>query len=352
MDRPMSELDLALLRLQRTAPEYGPGLASHGPMVCEALTTLGHEALVPAWLERGLPRLPPLAPGRALAAAERASALGDASRSADWIATYEAELAERPWREVLAAALGALAPGLFASAGHGWLRTAHAVRALGTAESAPRVRELAFGLGLWAARHRTLPGRPEAAPSGAPPELAALEPLPAGARRPGLFVDAARPLAAHAAFARWVDGIDLGAAPPETLLSAFCREAARLYLAHPRARVAYAHVVTLPSALRLLSPALAAAQRRELLGRALQAAAALHAVSHGPAAIDAAERAAAERLAAEPAEIRYRAACSLDDHAVKLAEACLREDAAAPDPVLRLAAADAALHLGGPQRSC
>ena len=52
------------------------------------------------------------------------------------------------------------------------------------------------------------------------------------------------------------------------------------------------------------------------------------------------------------AEIGYRAACSLDDHAVKLAEACLREDAAAPDPGLRLAAADAALHLGGPQRSC
>ena len=40
------------------------------------------------------------------------------------------------------------------------------------------------------------------------------------------------------------------------------------------------------------------------------------------------------------------------DHAVKLAEACLREDALSPDPALRLAAADAALHLGGPQRRC
>jgi hypothetical protein len=75
-------------------------------------------------------------------------------------------------------------------------------------------------------------------------------------------------------------------------------------------------------------------------------------VSHAPEPVDAAQRAAAERLAEAPAEIRYRAACSLDDHAVKLAEACLREDAAAPDPILRLAAADAALHLGGPQRSC
>ena len=75
-------------------------------------------------------------------------------------------------------------------------------------------------------------------------------------------------------------------------------------------------------------------------------------MSLAPRAIDAAERAAAERLAGSRAEIRYRAACSLDDHAVKLAEACLREDAAAPDSGLRLAAADAALHLGGPQRRC
>ena len=41
MDRPMSELDGALLRLQKTAPEYGPGLANHGPMVCEALRKHG-----------------------------------------------------------------------------------------------------------------------------------------------------------------------------------------------------------------------------------------------------------------------------------------------------------------------
>jgi len=53
-------------------------------------------------------------------------------------------------------------------------------------------------------------------------------------------------------------------------------------------------------------------------------------------------------LAAEnaPDEIRYRAACSLEEHAIKLAEACLREYALRPDPVLRRAAADAALEMG------
>ncbi|MFT5442540.1 MAG: hypothetical protein ACI8W3_001584, partial [Myxococcota bacterium] len=44
-------------------------------------------------------------------------------------------------------------------------------------------------------------------------------------------------------------------------------------------------------------------------------------------------------------ETRYRAACSIHEHAILMAEACLREDATAPDRLLRLAAADAALKL-------
>ena len=90
----------------------------------------------------------------------------------------------------------------------------------------------------------------------------------------------------------------------------------------------------------------------EAVGRAYQAAGALHAVSYAPCAPDAGEWWAVERLAGDPREIRYRAACSLEDHAIKLAEAALREDALAPDRALRLAAADAALHMGGSQRSC
>ncbi len=54
---------------------------------------------------------------------------------------------------------------------------------------------------------------------------------------------------------------------------------------------------------------------------------------------------AVERLAAELAEIRYRAACSLEEHAIKFSEACLRENAIEPAPVFALAAADAAIHL-------
>ena len=46
-------------------------------------------------------------------------------------------------------------------------------------------------------------------------------------------------------------------------------------------------------------------------------------------------------------EIRYRAATSIQEHAIKMAEACWREDRIAPDPVFRLAAADAAIKLEG-----
>ena len=52
-----------------------------------------------------------------------------------------------------------------------------------------------------------------------------------------------------------------------------------------------------------------------------------------------------ERCAESLDEVRYRAACSLQEHAIPFAAACLREDAIAPNPRLRLAAADAALRL-------
>ena len=294
----MSELDPALERFHRTAPEFGPGLANHGPMVCEAQASLGHEALIPAYVERYAPRLPPLAPGRPIPAAERGSALGSPARSADWIASYEAALAERPWREVLAEAAGALAPGLFASAAHGWLRTAHAARALAGEDSPLRRRELAHGLGLWAARYQELPGQPGRSPAGrGAPRLAEIEAVDPALRRPGLFSQAVGVLADHAAFAAWVDGLDLGAGDALSLVGGVCREAADLYLRHPAQRVAYAHTITASSALRLVAPHLPGPLLRALLGHALQAAGALHAISFAPGATPPAERAAAERLA-------------------------------------------------------
>jgi len=78
----------------------------------------------------------------------------------------------------------------------------------------------------------------------------------------------------------------------------------------------------------------------------VQAVAALH-VTHALRSDDPVRPTAEiERLAGSTAEIRYRAACSAEEHAIKMAEACLREDSLRSDPVLRLAAADAAIAIG------
>ena len=51
-------IDEALELLEETGPEFGGGLANHGPMAAEALFVLGRgEAVVP-WVERYKRRLP------------------------------------------------------------------------------------------------------------------------------------------------------------------------------------------------------------------------------------------------------------------------------------------------------
>lgn len=345
----MSDLDEALEQFQRRALEYAGGLANHGPMAAEALAVLGHAALIPGWVDVYAARLPPLEKGRAISPEERDGALGDPARLGDWVATFDREILERPWREVLSTWAGKLLPGLFAGAAHGWLRVAHGVRALDEAETAGRRREIALGLAYWAGRYQPLPGRPSARPLRGRDVAACFEAVPVvdpPARRPGFFFDAVKRLDEVPAFARVVESFDPDSASLDAQLHEMARAGARLYLENPSQRVAYAHCVTAPSALRLLAGVLPPDVAGRAAGHALQASLALHAVSARP---EPARDPDAEtmRLAESPAELRYRAACSLEEHAIKLCEACLREDALRPDPVFRLAAADAALHLDG-----
>src|SRR5205823_1971455 len=66
-------------------------------------------------------------------------------------------LADATWREVLARWIARLARAICGSATHGVIRVGHAVRRLGEAETTARIRELADGLGYWAAAYQTLP---------------------------------------------------------------------------------------------------------------------------------------------------------------------------------------------------
>jgi len=347
----ITELDIAWERFHQTGLEWGGGLANHGPMAAEALEALGHPSLIPGFVDRYAPRLPPAQSGHPLAEHERAGARGMAERSADWVATWERELARRPWTDVLVETVPGLLPGAFASAAHGLLRTMHAVRGLTAVDTPLRRRELAHGLGVWAATYQELPGTPGSAPSAGSRRLADLAPVPEADRSGGAFTEQVGALDSHVAYSEWVAALDLEG-EPGALLSELVAEAAGLYLQHPNARIAYCHAVTAPAAVRVLAPLLPDDAVRQAVGRAYQAAGALHAITYAPCPPDPEERSEAERMQDEPRETRYRAACSLDDHSIKLAEACLREDSLASAPELRLAAADAALHIGGPQRSC
>jgi len=364
----VSDLDEALERFQAGALEYAGGLANHGPMAAEALLCLGHAAKLPAFVELYAPRLGARQLGQAMDASQRREALGRPERIPDWVATFERAVEEGPWQQVLGIACEELCDGLFAGATHGLLRVAHAVRALEDQESAPRRRELAFGLAYWAGRYQGLPGVPGAGArmdgegGGGPARaLSQIESVPEAERQAGLFFDAVRALDARPGFASAIEAIDTFQAATSGGLGQFigelCRSAAGLYLANPQARVAYVHTLTAPSALRLIAAHLSEPTRVRAAGRAFQAVAALHAVSAGdsaanPELTDTVLDSEVMRASEDVREIRYHAACSLQEHAIKFSEACLREDALAPDPVFRLAAADAALRIDGVVARC
>src|SRR6266540_3061960 len=177
-------LDEAYERLHLTGPEFGGdeegnnGLSNHGPMAVEVLVRRGHELEVPRWVDAYLPRLEDL-PGASDRITDESwrDALGNGRRVGDWTAFFTRQVAERPWREVLATWWPRLLPGIAAGATHGVIRVGHVVRTLLTGTESPAaVTELAHGLAFWAGRWRTVPG--VAVPAGRLDAAAALEAVP------------------------------------------------------------------------------------------------------------------------------------------------------------------------------
>jgi hypothetical protein len=179
-------LSEAYQRLHRNGPEFGGdargdnGLTNHGPMAVEVICRRGLEIDVHRWLDRYIRRLTDLpATAEPVTDATWRQALGGGRRRVgDWTGYFTHQLAERPWRDVLATWWPRLLPGIAAGSTHGVIRVSHAVRTLLAAEpSRPAVTELAHGLAFWAARFRALPA-PGAA-LGCLPAAGALGCLPA-----------------------------------------------------------------------------------------------------------------------------------------------------------------------------
>ncbi len=143
--------DEALERLHRTGPEFKGWLSNHGPMVVEALARRGG-ADIHRWTDTYTRRLEPLPPAtRPLSLETATAALGDQARLSDWIDFFERRLLGRRWQDVLVSWWPVLLPGIPAAATHAVIRVGHATVALRAHENAVRVRELAHGLGYWAA---------------------------------------------------------------------------------------------------------------------------------------------------------------------------------------------------------
>lgn len=168
MDTTSGTLDEALLRLHTSGPEFRGYLSNHGPMAVEALVHNGQAHTVHRWLDGYTDKLESVPSARArITEANWREALGDSSRVTDWTAYFTHQVAERPWRELLAEWWPRLLPGIAGAATHPVIRVGHAVRSLLTeGEDAARTAEFAHALGYWAARH--LPCPPPCAPRAAP----------------------------------------------------------------------------------------------------------------------------------------------------------------------------------------
>ncbi|HXK33139.1 MAG TPA: questin oxidase family protein [Dehalococcoidia bacterium] len=338
------QLDEALTRFAARGPEFGPGLSNHGPMASEALAALGRHDAIEPWAEwyasaRQLGDRPesrnPIQPD------DWRAALGDIRRAGDWSRFFEREIASAPWHSVLQAWAPRLLPGIMAGATHGFLRTAHAVRALDAGETPERVRELGEGLAYWAARYQTLPTSSSLASDVSVAEAIARVPkIDPSARRPGLIFDAVRavdeesfgPVIALVSPARDTDAF----------VDEITRNFVRLYLSNAQhASISFVHTVTAPSALRFVAPHLDPTTAREAKRYVWQACAAIYsAYARSPAA----DSALVDETPDEQ-DLVQQSIAARDEHAIKFTEACLREYRRSHDGAFIVAARDACVRL-------
>lgn len=291
-------VDEALERLHATADEYGGGLSNHGPMVVEALARLGAPDAIAGWCRRYEGRLvdedgPPLSP-----------VAGD-------------------WRQVVTREATRLLPGAASAAGHGVIRVAHAVRLLESADTRPRRMELARALRYWKTTYSVLPIGMALRADTIDEAAAQIMGRGRAPFRAGLISDR---LAGFGPVPMYVASID-----------AVIDVAARALLGSSRgATIALVHAVTTPEALRVLAPYAGEA------GAAQQA----WAVAAG---LLACYGDALDVAATEPGDWPEAVAVAVesgDEHAIKLAAACLGRDAERPPSVAAAVTAAVARRLG------
>ena len=332
----------ALERLRGTGPEFHGFLANHGPMAAEALTRIGGDDVVEGWVDRYRLRLQD-APEiiRGIDPEDWPHHLGDEHLIGDWTALLRSEAQEMGWRDLLLRWWPRLLPGLAASATHGVIRTAHAVRSLQEADDHQDpllIDELAQGLGSWAARYQPLPGNPGlAGPLDAVAATRALPRLDPAVPSDGPGVGGRlRSLVRLDGFGEGLDGwgAPLG---PDAALDGLIAAGARVLVAREDAPIAFCHAVTAPAAVRLVLPELPMVLQVRSVAAAWQAVGGIVAAFASPR-IDREATAVDAYPEALLAELGPRAAEHGDEHVIKLAEAAMREYARSGDATVLVAA--------------
>ncbi|TQJ25987.1 uncharacterized protein DUF4243 [Micromonospora sp. A202] len=334
-------LDEAYERLHRTGPEYEGWLSNHGPMAVEALARHGHQGQVHRWLDDYLGRLDEMPRGLHPIDDWRA-ALGDPKRAGDWLAYFDRQLRDHPWRDVLGTWWPRLLPGIAAGATHGVIRVGHAVRVLETDDvNPPRLTELAQALGYWAARWQPVPGTDRVL-DGLPADReqmdvdAALAGLPRIDDQTGGVRDRLGQLPGVPRWEPALAALSPARSPDEAKrgLTTLVHRAGLDYLRFGHAApVMLVHAVTAPTAVLRTLPALDRALWAPSLAAAWAATAALTSVYAPADGI-----APPTVTAVTPPEVFARAARHGDEHVVKLADAVLDAHAATGNDRLLTAA--------------
>ena len=333
-------LDPALERLASDGPDLRSGMTSHAPMVAEALCALGRPEAVIPWLERyraGALSRP--AQRERIDLVHWRRALSHADRFSDWSAFFAAELADAPWREVLDRWVARLAPGICAAATHGVIRVGHAARALGAFESRLRLAELADALASWASTYQVLPTARRAEQRSLAPldALAGVCLVPPESRRfSGTIVSSLEALDDFPDFAQVIWLLDRKARPADRVAE-LAELFARVILenAHdPLTAIVFTHGVTSLAAFGNLLPHIADTTARAALPFAWQSACGLYS-AFGSRPVGSVQIAP---VAEAPETLIDRAIEHGDEHAIKLVEACLAQNARRPSPAFAAAA--------------
>ncbi|GHJ40018.1 questin oxidase family protein [Streptomyces sp. TS71-3] len=315
MDTTTGTLDEALQRLHVTGPERLGWLSNHAPMAVEALAAHGQAGSVHRWLDLYRDKLEEFPSAVEPVTADNwRPALGDMRRAADWIGYFGREIAERPWRDVLAEWWPRLLPGVYGGATHPVIRVGHAVRTLLATESTgPRLTELAHALGYWAARYHPVADLAPLPATGS--AAAALDTVAPIDGQGGGYTDRLDRVTALPTWAAAITDPD----EAHRRLTELVRAATHRYAAHGHGdAVMLVHSATAPNAVLRTLPALPRTLWAESLRAAWSASAAVTAMYASPAPV-----AYTPAGTFAPEEVFQRALAHGDEHVIKLTDTAL-----------------------------